>query len=101
VVAILLILAGAGFNEAFGQSALRRGPLCMPHDNIEAYLAERYNEKNLYRAKESQMGYMLNIFVNEDTGTWSAVMTSPNDVSKSCIMSYGDKWHHVVPGEDT
>lgn len=69
--------------------AIAQAPPCAPFDNVVQQLGEDYGE--------SAIGYGLStngaatvVFVNENTGTWSIVILTPDGMG--CMPAAGGDW---------
>lgn len=66
--------------------ALAQGQNCVPHQFVAAYLAEKLGQSPQVMGIIAN-GNILQILGNTETGTWTALVTSPNGVS--CVVSSG------------
>ena len=73
---------------------------CDDRDTVISYLQERYSEENHAIALDKD-DWLVDILVNEETGTWTIVLTQPD--SLSCIVAFGSNWEIVdsPKGDDT
>lgn len=66
---------------------------CGPRAELADVLADRYGE-TAQAMGISAAGNLVDIFANEDTGTWTIVATGPEGVS--CSLADGDSWSSVA-----
>lgn len=69
---------------------------CMKHDDFAGDLKNRFGETAQVQAMSAD-GRMMEIFANPETGTWSAILTTPD--GKACIAAGGDRFASVKPGD--
>ncbi len=69
---------------------------CAPHEAIIDYLQNMYQEVIISFAVHNNGG-IIEVAVNEKTGTWSILMTMP--MQSTCVIASGDGWRAVVPKE--
>lgn len=86
--AILIFIASA--HSANAQ------PICDQHDNLEAALAQRFDEYLFVRAASSQES-MVEVYVSKK-GTWTITITGLSHIS--CIADAGDGWELAKPKGD-
>jgi hypothetical protein len=67
--------------------------LCMPRNEMFSYLSE-LDGQTVVASGVSADGLMMELYVSE-TGSWSAVMTTPTMIS--CIVESGNDMHVAVP----
>lgn len=65
--------------------------VCMKHDQLVDFLAERYGEHPLAMGFVSPQ-LMMEMFVSE-AGTWSVVLTNTQGIA--CINAAGSAWENV------
>ena len=65
---------------------------CAPTEGMTQYMAEKYGEGVTGYGIDAK-GRVVSIFVNADTGTWTAVMSFPN--GQSCLVAGGTDWQQV------
>lgn len=83
-----LILALAFATPAAAQT-------CAPYDAVSAALASSYGETLQTRAL-ARSGYMLEIWANTETGTWTALAIGPDMIA--CQIDDGDAFElHAIP----
>lgn len=68
---------------AFAQS-------CGPSDLVKKYLEEQFKEFPHFEGIDS-VGRVVELFGNEDTGTWTMVLTTPDGTS--CLISAGENFY--------
>lgn len=59
---------------------------CAPYDDVKTVLEENFNEFARFEGMDSQ-GNLLEIFSNERTGTWTAIITQPTGIA--CVVGVG------------
>ena len=69
---------------------------CAPHDTIVGALAKSYGEIVRLQAMTSD-GRMMEITVNPVSGTWSAMLTTPD--GNTCLVAGGDSAKIILPGD--
>jgi hypothetical protein len=69
---------------------------CGPLTNLRAALAERFKEQPVSAGLQSD-GRLFEVFASPDTGTWTAVTTSPAGIA--CIVATGKSWQQGATGE--
>ena len=96
MIATAVALAMFGATAATTSSA-QANPNCRERDSIVEVLATRYKETRRAYGLSNPL-QMLELFAS-DSGTWTALMTTPD--GKSCIVASGDAWTEVktLPGE--
>lgn len=75
-------------------TASAQGVPCGPSQALTARLAGEYGEAVTGGGIDAA-GRLLRIFANAETGTWTAVVTSPEGLS--CIVSSGENWANERP----
>lgn len=70
--------------------------ICMHHDNLASFLADRHSEVPVGRGLTAD-GRLLEVFSSE-RGSWTIVLTRPTKVS--CVYASGEYWLDVPPPED-
>ncbi len=58
---------------------------CAPRENVSAKLTDKYGEAPSFIGVNSKG--IITIWINQKTGTWSAVLTNPSGIS--CVVSVG------------
>ena len=81
------LLCFYGFSEAIGQGPSSKVG-CVPRDKGLSLLEDRYNERIIFRGI-SQKGHITLLHLNKDTGTWSANIIVPSNVSEICLVDSG------------
>lgn len=66
-------------------------PLCMPQDEMQVQLAERFAEV-VVGAGVTYTGHILELWAS-DAGTFTATMTNADGIT--CIATFGDAWTAV------
>ena len=67
------------------------GP-CAPRTSVIEQLADKYGEAR-QSAALSANGNMVEIFVNEEAGSWTAIETTPDGMS--CLVSFGTAFEWI------
>ena len=67
---------------------------CTRLDHLSGFLAQTYGEKPVSAGLQAN-GQLLQIFASQDTGTWTAVTTSPAGLA--CVVATGRGWEQA-PG---
>lgn len=72
---------------------------CIPRDAAVDTLANRCGESPVVGGL-SERGVFLEVWANEETGSWTAVITTPDGVS--CLVDAGDDFARFepIPGGD-
>lgn len=68
---------------------------CAPRDTAVEYLSEQWGEAIVGAGLESPTS-ILEVWVAEETGTWTIVRTTPDGMS--CIVASGTDWRKGAPG---
>lgn len=92
---IVGILAGALFGltaSANAEPAANGRKACNHWRAIAEQLDEKFNERPVAAGLQSN-GNLVQLFVAEDTGTWSMVIVRPSGVG--CLVSAGEGWQTV------
>jgi len=71
-------------------------PTCLPHDELESVLLEKYEEVPVSRGVTSN-GHLLEVFTNAARSTWTVVIHIPD--GRSCAVSNGEHWQDALPVE--
>ena len=87
-----LLLAVTSCSPAYAQSA------CGGYDQIVEQIHNRYGE-TLQSGGMTSSGDMLQVFSNDQSGSWTIIITNPNGLA--CVVSVGDAYHVKPQGEDT
>ena len=84
-------LLAAALAVSLGVSAAHAQNIqCFPYEAIEERLVQNFGEQPQGRGIESRNGFMLTIWANPDTGTFTVTVTRPDDLT--CIVSHGSDW---------
>ncbi len=67
---------------------------CGTYDNVVDHLSEKYGETR-YGVGLSGPKRIFELYVNETTGTWTILSTTPN--GWTCIMAVGTNWFNTTP----
>jgi hypothetical protein len=72
---------------------------CAPHDQMVAVLGQQYGETRVSAALDLN-NYLIEVFANETSGTWTALLTTPD--MQACIAAAGTNYEDVreSPGID-
>ena len=72
---------------------------CAPHDQMVAVLASQYGETRVSAALDLN-NFLIEVFANETSGTWTALLTTPD--MEACIAAAGTNYEDVreAPGVD-
>lgn len=92
-----LFLAGLGTIALFASPAFARQLPCGETDNLAKLLDQSYGEVPVSTGLQGN-GQLLQIFASPDTGTWTAVTTTPEGVS--CVVATGQRWADAAPPLD-
>ena len=84
-----LILAGLAVAGLSAGAAAGEPSACGDARAVERLLHGSYGEFKI-SAGLQQNGELLQIFASPDTGSWTAVTTSPQGVS--CVLATGRRW---------
>ena len=82
--AVALSLASCAMSPAIAE------PMQLPcdtFDNMVGEIVEGYNEAPLVAGVSGQ-GHIMQMFVNEESGTWTVLITNPVD-GTTCIADFG------------
>lgn len=69
---------------------------CAPRDQVVALLTESYGETPRGMGLTSGDG-ILEIYASEETGSWSALVTSPD--GNACLVAAGQMWEPAPVGD--
>ena len=72
---------------------------CAPHDQMVAVLASQYGETRVSAALDLN-NYLIEVFANHESGTWTALLTTPD--MQACVAAAGTNYEDVreAPGLD-
>jgi hypothetical protein len=65
---------------------------CTRLDHLSGFLAQSYGERPVSAGLQAN-GQLLQIFASRDTGTWTAVTTSPAGLA--CVVATGRGWEQA------
>lgn len=71
---------------------------CGDHEKVVAYLDKTFGESRTDMGMSSNGG-VFEIYANEKTGTWTALMTMPG--GPTCLVAAGESWEHLTAPEKT
>lgn len=74
---------------SYGCAHAQQQPSCGPREPGVARLAEVFGE-TLHSLGMTTGGNVLEIYVNDETGTWTAIASRPDGVS--CEVANGEMW---------
>ena len=97
VLGVLALLLSVGATEVRAES-------CMPRPAAVEQLTERWGETPQLMGILDQGGSVLEFYGNEETGTWTVMITDITGIS--CLKAAGEGWALVredapVPGRDS
>lgn len=69
---------------------------CAPHDDFAALLTDQFGEVAQVQAVADD-GRMMEIMANPTTGSWSALMTTPDGTA--CLVAAGERFTSAKAGE--
>jgi hypothetical protein len=71
---------------------------CAPREVVVDQLTSKYGETRQSAALDRQ-NRLVEMFANLDTGSWTALATSPS--GRSCVVSYGHSYEPITeaPGD--
>jgi hypothetical protein len=92
VKAILLSVA------LFAMASAAWAAECAPREVVVDQLTSKYGETRQSAALDQQ-NRLVEMFANLDTGSWTALATSPS--GRSCVVSYGHSYEPITeaPGD--
>lgn len=61
--------------------------LCQPTEVVTSTLTENYGEHEIFGGLDAQER-LVQMYLNPETGTWTAVMSTPNGIS--CVVAAGE-----------
>ncbi len=93
--AIVILLCFYGLSKAMGQDPSRKVG-CVPREKGLSVLEDLYKESVIFRGI-SQKGHITLIHLNEDTGSWSANIILPSNVTEICLVDSGTVGEVVGP----
>lgn len=73
---------------------------CADRDHITKRLKEKYGERFAGAGMQDARS-IFEIWVSDETGTWTIIMSRPN--GQSCVMAAGENWRHIQaepPGQE-
>lgn len=86
-IVIAMMLAKAALAED-------QPPVCKPHDEAAAILAQQYGEARVSVGILGNGQSMMEMFANPASGTWTVLMTSAQGIA--CIVAYGESFEAVT-----
>lgn len=72
---------------------------CPPREEVIDLLEGKYGEQAIGRGLSLDGKGLAELFVNEETGTWSIVVTDTN--GRSCIVGGGEAWQKLLPSPES
>lgn len=71
---------------------------CMPRDQLANILLSEYGEEVVFAGEARNNEYTVELFVNEETGSWTVIATGRNQPN-SCIVDGGFESHFTTDQE--
>lgn len=93
--AVLLAVAVGTLAQA-GSGAQGQNTMCRDREEGLAILSQQWGEELVGRGV-SKRGQVLELAVNEVTGTWSLILTFPENPKVACLVEDGDGWEVLTP----
>lgn len=98
IAAALAAAASLGVSPAVAQTTtVAAQTVCKPWREIVSELGDRYAERPVAYGTQPN-GHLLQVFVSEQTGTWTLVTMRPNGTA--CLIGAGQGWE-AVPTHNT
>ena len=66
---------------------------CAPRQAVVDKLTEKYGETRQSLGVNRNI-LMMEVFANNDTGTWTVITTNPNGIA--CVRMYGDSFEALI-----
>jgi hypothetical protein len=94
IAATLAVAAGLGASPVGAQTTTVAVPqtVCKPWREVVSELGDRYAERPVAYGTQPN-GHLLQVFVSEQTGTWTLVTMRPNGTA--CLIGAGQGWEAV------
>lgn len=87
ILSIAAVAASLSFSGAIAQESVG-SPLCGSLDEMTTIITRDYGEEPV-AAGISYAGTITQMFANEETGTWTVLIT-PMGGGNSCVVDFGD-----------
>lgn len=102
IVAIITALIFLGWLFIMMTSPAAAQATCNHRTIVTNNLVQKYNEQHMGGGLGGSR--VFEIWVNEETGTWTILRSSPD--GQSCVMAVGDGWtstgfKEIKPGKDS
>lgn len=94
-VVMVLFVASALVVLTFAPVAAQAN--CSSREDMEAFLSDRYGEAPVSRGLASGGRTLHEMWVNPETGTWTAVLTMTD--GRACIAMSGTDWVDIEIGD--
>ncbi len=98
------LLAGAFFLLWSSTSAAQEGRRCAPRKDVSERLAKKYGEVPVFRGISGTKG-MVEVFLNEKSGTFTVLVTQPTQEKLACMVDAGTAGMilkpHIPEGPET
>jgi len=92
ILAVTAAVTAAGISLPATAAAQMR---CGERETVIAQLRDRYGETQRSAGFQEGRG-IVEIYANEDSGSWTILLTTPEGVS--CLMAAGEAWRQRLPG---
>jgi hypothetical protein len=69
---------------------------CGPHDDLVALLADQYGETLAFAGRHPSAPLVLELYVNDETGSWTIVQSNPET---TCMTASGRDGRLVPDGQ--
>tara|TARA_Y100000034_G_scaffold136870_1_gene216543 strand:+ start:275 stop:592 length:318 start_codon:yes stop_codon:yes gene_type:complete len=76
------------------------GPRCLPYEQAMTKLVKEYKETRIFEGMNKNGSALIELFVNEETGTWTIIAKLPNKMA--CMQEMGKYFntYEIIPGDD-
>lgn len=91
IMAFLFCLTSSIANAQAFQSS--KPVICDKTEKVIRALAENFNEKPVWTAKDASDGTRYSLFVNEKTGSWTILQMNP---TTACILGVGEESQFIL-----
>lgn len=68
---------------------------CNTYENAQTFLSGQYGEVPVWEGVVSSLQFLVQLWVNEQTGTWTALSVAPDGMA--CIVADGMAYTFVDP----
>lgn len=89
-----LLTTGLFLLTALAATAQTNGN-CNTYENAQIFLSERYGEVQVWEGLVSSQQFIVQLWMNDTTGTWTALSVSPQGMA--CIVADGQGYTFVDP----